>query len=248
MNKVKQFSITILLLMVFWLSVFCLVFRFSGYKSGRMEYRLLQKQLESYVEEDGSLPNNAAEGRWDREEADDWTRLMVSRNPDYVFWLWIPGTEISYPTVKNVIPGYYLNHTFSGEENPCGSIFCGEEAENLIIYGHNMKDGSMFADLKQYINKNYFREHRSIWLYRQGYWQQYTIISCQIAGEEEMGVYQSHFNSEEEKQRYLNKIESKSLYPTGKQPEITDNLLTLSTCLGKGKRVIVQAVLLCYTE
>ena len=111
-----------------------------------------------------------------------------------------------------------------------------------------MKDGSMFADLKQYINEDYFREHRSIWLYRQGDWQQYTIFSCHIAREEEMGIYQSHFNSEEEKQTYLNKIKSKSLYPTGKQPEITDSLLTLSTCLGKGKRVIVQAVLLCYTE
>lgn len=63
-----------------------------------------------------------------------------------------------------------------------------------------------------------------------------------------MGIYQSHFISEEEKQTYLKSVESKSLYTTGSQPEITDSLITLSTCLGKGKRVIVHAVLLCYTE
>ena len=139
---------------------------------------------------------------------------------------------------------YYLNHTFSGKENPCGSIFCGEGAENLIIYGHNMKDGSMFGDLKQYINEDYFREHRYIMIYCQGDWQRYMIFSCYIIREEEVGVYQSYFNSEEEKRTYLNNIERKSLYLTGKQPEITDSIITLSTCMGKGKRVIVQAVLL----
>ena len=142
-NKVKRLNITILLLAGFLLSVFCLVIRFADYASGRKEYRQLQEQLEAFAD---SLSNQTEEWNWNREEEDEdeWTRLMTSRNPDYVFWLWIPGTNISYPVVKNTIPGYYLNHTFSGKENPCGSIFCGEGAENLIIYGHNMKDGSMF--------------------------------------------------------------------------------------------------------
>lgn len=243
-NKVKRLNITILLLAGFLLSVFCLVIRFADYASGRKEYRQLQEQLEAFAD---SLSNQTEEWNWNREEEeeeDEWTRLMISRNPDYVFWLWISGTNISYPVVKNTIPGYYLNHTFSGKENPCGSIFCGEGAENLIIYGHNMKDGSMFGDLKQYVNEDYFREHRYIMIYCQGDWQRYMIFSCYIIREEEVGVYQSYFNNEEEKRTYLNNIERKSLYLTGRQPEITDSIITLSTCMGKGKRVIVQAVLL----
>lgn len=245
MNRVKRFVTTIMLLTGFGLSAFCLTIRLTSYETGREEYRQLQEQFELAA---GSTTDDAAAPKANMEKEEKWTRMMTSRNPDYVFWIWIPGTNINYPTVKNTIPGYYLNHTFSGEENPCGTIFCLEEAENQIIYGHNMKDGSMFADLKQYRSEAYFQNHRSIWIYRQGDWQQYVIFSCYTAREEEMGIYQSHFISEEEKQTYLKSVESKTLYTTGSQPEITDSLITLSTCLGKGKRVIVHAVLLCYTE
>ena len=245
MNRVKRFVTTILLLTGFGLSAFCLTTRLTSYETGREEYRQLQEQFELAA---GSTTDDAAAPKANMEKEEKWTRMMTSRNPDYVFWIWIPGTNINYPTVKNTIPGYYLNHTFSGEENPCGTIFCLEEAENQIIYGHNMKDGSMFADLKQYRSEAYFQNHRSIWIYRQEEWQQYMIFSCYTAREEETWIYQSHFISEEEKQTYLKSVESKTLYTTGSQPEITDSLITLSTCLGKGKRVIVHAVLLCYTE
>lgn len=167
MNRVKRFVTTIMLLTGFGLSAFCLTIRLTSYETGREEYRQLQEQFELAA---GSTTDDAAAPKVNMEKEEKWTRMMTSRNPDYVFWIWIPGTNINYPTVKNTIPGYYLNHTFSGEENPCGTIFCLEEAENQIIYGHNMKDGSMFADLKQYRSEAYFQNHRSIWIYRQGDW------------------------------------------------------------------------------
>lgn len=158
------------------------------------------------------------------------------------------GDEHQLSDSKKYNSGLLLKPHIQWRGKSLWHIFCLEEAENQIIYGHNMKDGSMFADLKQYRSEAYFQNHRSIWIYRQGDWQQYVIFSCYTAREEEMGIYQSHFISEEEKQTYLKSVESKSLYTTGSQPEITDSLITLSTCLGKGKRVIVHAVLLCYTE
>ena len=144
MNRVKRFVTTILLLTGLGLSAFCLTIRLTSYETGREEYRQLQEQFELAA---GSTTDDAAAPKANMEKEEKWTRMMTSRNPDYVFWIWIPGTNINYPTVKNTIPDYYLNHTFSGEENPCGTIFCLEEGENQIIYGHNMKDGSMFADL-----------------------------------------------------------------------------------------------------
>lgn len=80
-----------------------------------------------------------------------YTKLKELNN-DYVGWLYIPDTNISYPIVKGTDNSFYLNHNFLKEESKAGSIFidCNVnefEDRNTIIYGHYMKDGSMFADL-----------------------------------------------------------------------------------------------------
>lgn len=73
-------------------------------------------------------------------------------NEDYVEWLYIPGTTISYPIVNGPDNSFYMNHNFLKEESKLGSIFidCNVhefKGKNTIIYGHYMKDGSVFADL-----------------------------------------------------------------------------------------------------
>lgn len=253
MRKIRAL-VTVLLLAGFGVSASLLVMRIYTYEAGKAEYRLLRSGLcsvsESFSGSDGDA--DAKEG-YEDSAAEPWPKLLASRNPDYSFWLWIPGTNISYPVVRTPVPGYYLNHTFSGKENPCGAIFCheteaGETEDNIIVYGHNMKDGSMFADLKQYIDEAFWETHPYIWIYRQEKWQRYAIFSCQIVEDEDDSAYCRYFSDSDEKQAYLAKMKERSLYSTEVQPQITDSLMTLSTCFGKRKRVIVQAVLLCYTE
>lgn len=265
-RNIKSLVTGVLLLAGFGASASLLVMRIYTYESGKAEYRLLRQGLGSMPgQHSAPLPPTVSEAlpgsdgdtdekkRNEGSEAEPWSKLLASRNPDYDFWLWIPGTNISYPVVRNPVPGYYLNHTFSGKENPCGAIFCqeadaGETEDNIIVYGHNMKDGSMFADLKQYTDESFFRDHRDIWIYRQEKWQRYAIFSCQIVGDGDDGAYCRYFSDSNEKQVYLDRMKERALYPTEIQPKTADSLMTLSTCFGKRKRVIVQAVLLCYTE
>ena len=87
---------------------------------------------------------------------------MVTMNPDYVGWLEIAETSISYPVVfRN--NDYYINHDFEGKQNSHGTIFldetCNEESLIWLIHGHHMKDGTMFAGLSKYKNKEYLQNH-----------------------------------------------------------------------------------------
>ena len=245
-NKVKRFNITILLLAGFLLSVFCLVIRFADYASGRKEYRQLQEQLEAFAD---SLSNQTEEWNWNREEEeeeDEWTRLMISRNPDYVFWLWIPGTNISYPVVKNTIPGYYLNHTFSGKENPCGSIFCGEGAENLIIYGHNMKNGSMFAQLLKYKDDSFYKEHPYFYIYTpDGKVRTYEIFSAGVVKDTSDG-YIMDYADDAAFQTYIDYIKQQSAYPTSAEVTTASKIVSLSTCTNvrDDERFLVHGVMI----
>lgn len=215
-----------LYLAVFLVSAVFLLNRTVQYREGRKEYRELRELQAGFFLELSERTKARSVS-----ETPEWTAadVLAAQNPDYAFWLTIPGTEIDYPVVSCTIPGYYLNHTFSGKETPCGSIFFQEQEgafpwDNLVLYGHNMKDGSMFADLKNYIDKEFYVNHPDIWIYRNEEWLHYAIYSCMII-------------KEDDKQYYEKQVR-----------EVADSIITLSTCYGSRKRVIVQAVLLCYTE
>ena len=90
---------------------------------------------------------------------------LSSINPDYVFWLQIPTTEIDYPVVYRD-NDYYLKRDFYGEKNRHGTIFldenCTFDGHFLLLHGHNMKDGTMFGSLRDYKQKSYANEHNSL--------------------------------------------------------------------------------------
>ena len=168
-------------------------------------------------------------------------------NPEYRFWLCIPGTDIEYPVVQHGDNQYYLDHNFQQEEHISGSIFADcttipLAADNTVIYGHNMKDGSMFAGLKRYRDEAFFRENPSIWIFYRGNWLECPVISCQSRGENDAGAYRTNLLKEEWKS-YLEEMQSSSIYDTGVLPEGNEKLITLSTCSQKGKRLVVQALI-----
>ena len=139
-------------------------------------------------------------------------------NPDYSFWIRIPRTAVDYPVVWGAERGYYLDHGFSREKQTGGAIFADSGripfvSANTIVYGHNMKDGSMFSDLKKYKDPDFAREHPYIEIYRNGKWLSCPVITSKIIEENEVTPYQNG----------------------------TEKILTLSTCYGKTKRMVVQA-------
>lgn len=225
-NKRKRSSALFWILLV--LALCGLVF--SGYKviSILLEYRKAQDTYQR-IETDAfgtKTPDS-------REFQPDFVKLK-QENPDCVAWLFCDGV-LSYPVVKGTDNEYYLNHLFDGTENPGGTIFMdasnnGPEDANCILYGHNMKDGSMFGALYQYDDEAFYKEHPVYDLYTETNHYRYEVISaCRtpVTGP----VYQIQFASEA---AFLDTKKELALHcPYATAAEISGNsapLLTLSTC------------------
>lgn len=220
-----------------------LILRVNTYIDARQEYTKLEKNI-------WNNQSNVLSPKVKTKTTDEFLREI---NPDYLLWISIPGTSINYPVVRNQYPGYYLNHTFFGTENPSGSLFIQEDAPepgagNLVIFGHNMKDGTMFADLKKYKSPEFYKDHRNVQIYDKGRWYQAEIYSVQIRKENDLECYETGFISQREKEKFILSMKEKSIYSISYLPAYSDTLITLSTCYGSTERLIVQAALICYTK
>jgi len=199
----------------------------------------------------GGGRDSDVEKKTDEESPDGKSPLneeaLASINPEYQFWLAVPGTNIDYPVVRHEDNEYYLNHNFYQEQHITGCVFADSSAvplavDNTVLYGHNMKDGSMFAGLKQYGEEAFFRENPVIQIFYRGKWVECPVFSCQIRHQSDAGAYGTNF-MEEEWLPYLEKMGAASLYETGIIPGGDEKLITLSTCYGKDQYLIVQALL-----
>lgn len=226
---------------------------FLEYKAGTDEYEDLQQYVMAEIPEDGETPaaEDAAEEGEDGVEEERVQRVALSelqaQNPDTVGWIEIPGTGISYPLMQADDDAYYLNHTFSNKVNSAGSIFV--EALNspdftdlhTIIYGHNMKNGSMFAGLKNYRNESYFENHPYIYIDLEDGSHCYQIFSCHEAPVTDVS-YTIGYAADDVYASFLDEIKASSLYDTGVDVGTGDSVITLSTCTSNdANRFVVHA-------
>ncbi len=121
---------------------------------------------------DGDLADSAAEGK-DAEEVrmgEDKVAVLeeyaglYEENEDMAGWLSVEGTKIDYPVMQGEDDEYYLHHDFYGQESKYGCLYVRNRADidkgtNFVVYGHNMKDGSMFGELDLYLEEGFYREH-----------------------------------------------------------------------------------------
>lgn len=121
------------------------------YKKAQKEYDTLQKAVQT-------------------EKSINWKKLK-RMNKDIVAWMKVPGTKVSYPIVQGKDNSTYLHRTFHKKYNPSGCIFldykCKKDfmSDNNVIYGHHMRDGSMFATFVKYKNRSFWKKHQKIILY-----------------------------------------------------------------------------------
>ena len=161
---------------------------------------------------------------------------LIRTNQDFRGWLYFPALDISYPVVQGKDNAYYLHHLFSGESNINGSIFvdCHNQPDftdqNTIVYGHNMKNGSMFGTLDKYQDKELFEQHPEFYLYLPDKILKYRIFSC-YAGRTGSEGYRYHFPEAEDFQTFLDTVSSYRDYDTGTELSATDRIVTLSTCV-----------------
>ena len=170
-------------------------------------------------------------------------------NPEVIGWIRVGGAGISYPVAQTDNNDFYLHHTFRKEAVFSGCIFenCDNSKfftdQNTILYGHNMKDGSMFAALRKFWEKEDAIKNPYFWVFTPDFINQYRIFSCSI--ESKIGdPYRTRFLTEDF-QAFLDKSKTVSQVDCG-NVEVTaaDRIVTLSTCTGDDStRRIVQGKL-----
>lgn len=166
-------------------------------------------------------------------------------NSDIVGWIHIPDTLCDYPIVQTYDNSTYLKQTFSGEKNSAGAIFmeaaCHSDfsSDNTIIYGHNMKNGTMFRPLRSYTEYTFFEEHPYVYLFTPTMNMRCRVVSV-FSDNPNSFVYQVGFESAQAYTDFINKVKEKSIYDCGGIDE-TCKVITLSTCSGNHgeKRFIV---------
>ena len=235
------------------LSIWQLSDIFLAYKAGTDEYDDLQQYVMAEVPEDGEGTGDAGteETGEDGTEEERVQRVALSelqaQNSDTVGWIEIPGTGISYPLMQTGDDSYYLNHTFSKKINSAGSIFV--ETLNsadftdlhTIIYGHNMKNGSMFAGLKNYESPSYLVAHPTVYIDLADGTHAYQIFSV-YESPSESDSYTIGFAPDEQYETFLQTLKSRSSYDTGVTVTKDDYIITLSTCTKSGEhRYLVHA-------
>lgn len=217
--------------------VFTAIIAVSGYRLWNIfhEYHVGEKQYEStaskYVhteappEEDG--PPTVCPITVDFDS-------LLAENSDVVGWIYSENTQINYPVMRGESNETYLHTMINGAYNSAGSIFmdfrCAPDLSdfNTIIYGHHMKNGSMFASLHQYTKQEFYDEHKYIWYLTPEHIYRLDVIAGYV-GDAEAEIY-TIFNNRDELNHYLSFATSKSNFVPDAMPADINGIVALSTC------------------
>ncbi len=159
---------------------------------------------------------------------------LSQRNKDVVGWLYCPDTVISYPVVMGKDNDEYLHRDLDGKYLASGTLFADyrngalSEGANYIIYGHNMKNGTMLASLAKYKKQEYFSQHPQMYyLTPEGNYRLELFAGLVVKRDDK--IYMPNDN-EEEFFKLINEYKAKSTFSSNVQLEQTDTVITLSTC------------------
>ena len=168
---------------------------------------------------------------------------LYEKNKDLIGWICIPGTKINYPVMQTKDEmEYYLYRDFDGKEDVNGLPFLDARCDikkpstNLLVYGHSMNSGAMFAGLADYKDYEFYQEHRKLYfdtIYERGEYEIVAVFQSRVAYVDEVTFRYYNFiqaGTEAEFESFISAVEKLSYYDTGVKAEFGDQLLTLSTC------------------
>lgn len=177
----------------------------------------------------------------------------LAQNKDFVAWLSIPGTVISYPVVRSDDSAYYLSHLFNGKKSKLGCLFSlkssdyQQPSQNIAIYGHHLSHSdAMFSTLIDYKQEAHCAEHSVITLdsiYGRRSYRIFAVLNMKVS---DWDPAAASFSSGKAFLQFVNRAKQKALYSTGVEVKEDDHILTLITCDrsygGASGRLIVMAV------
>jgi sortase B len=243
--SVIRIIIFVAALAVFCYSAFMLISIFLEYKQGTDIYKDIQSQVLEEATTSVVLDDTEVEVPF----VYDHNQLLAI-NSDGIGYLYIPSINVRLPMVQSEDNEFYLTHTFDKTTNSSGCLFedyritGGLSASNVIIYGHNMKNGSMFGLLSRYNSEDfYFTEgHDTFLIYTENVVRQYRIFSAYIC-DPLSDTYTFNFSSLSGLAAYAQKMKALSMYDTGVSVDDPSQIVTLSTCTSDGsRRFIIQGV------
>lgn len=174
---------------------------------------------------------------------------LKKQNNDTIGWLKVENSNIEYPVVQTKDNEYYLKHNFNREYNVAGWIFADYRNlfdgtdKNIVIYGHNMRNNSMFGSLKNVIKKEWYEntDNKYITLVTENEYNTYEVFSVyQIEAED---YYLKMQFKDDEFEEFITKIKKRSVKDFEVNVLKYDKILTLSTCANNNKyRVVLHAV------
>ena len=161
---------------------------------------------------------------------------LQAEYPDIQGWISIPGTCVDYPVLQSSAddPEHYLRRTYKGEHRTAGSIFfqwdCTPESKNLVVYGHNMNDGTMFAVLQKMAKEAFRNEHSQILLQTSDGLREYHIAAVLKTDIQKLRFNRTEFADNADFLSFQEELFAQSLYKPETIPGEDRRLLTLVTC------------------
>ena len=238
MNKKKKMIIKFIML------ICLLVLVYSLYNI--VMWYIDNKKNESIKEEIKEIIENNSE-----DNTIDFSALK-EKNKEIVAYLKVNNTNIDYVVVKGSDNSYYLKHNLYKENNRAGWIFMDYHNKldgndkNIVIYGHNTRDGSMFGTLRNVVTKEWYENEDNyiINLVLDGEVLTYQVFSTYSIKVEDYYI-NTIFKDNNEFNTFINTLKKRSVYDYGVEVSGEDSILTLSTCTGNGKsRMVLHAKLI----
>jgi len=167
----------------------------TDYSAAQNEYAALRIFAPSTAAP--SIPNESGNGSGNVQLNQEQETLhdLLEMNPDFIGWIYIDGTDIDYPIVQGADNDKYLNTTFTGERNPSGTIFMDAEFQIgfdflTILHGHNMRDGSMFASLHNFLDNRFRADYSEVLIFTPGE----GLLAYKVFAVKVSNIYDEVFN------------------------------------------------------
>ncbi len=225
------------------------------------DYFLKAEQQNNIIEDSRNIWHSAqtvTETATDTKPSEEATEVLTEKNEDFMGWITINGTQIDNPIFQTSDNDFYLNHNQNKKKSAYGALYFDyrnkiteeETDKNLIIYGHEMNNGSMFGSLKNLRELNFYKQSPTInfsTLYNSSTYKIYSIYILNADKADDDGyiynISRKNFINDNDFDTWVNEAKERSIINTGVDVQNGDNIITLVTCSKdfENARLIVMA-------
>lgn len=219
MKKLKNIIITGVLLIVFVFSAYKITTKFYTDIRAESTYSSLKAKNEKRDTDDG----------------EDLKEDLSNLNKDFKFWITIDNTDVEYPVLQAKDNDYYLKRDINKKSTAAGSIFLdyrddADSSQNLILYGHNMKNGTMFAAVNKFKDKDFWDKNSKIRVYKGAHEYVYEVYAVCAVDADKFDYLSVDFENEKDFLAYVKSVTDRAVYKSDTKIKGDDKIITLSTC------------------